>query len=164
MKNITLFFCDICGTLTKDINFKINEEALSDFIENLNLLIKQGQTDGIILSLVTTEKLEITNLVEKQINEYVKENRIILGPHIYNSVNKPCDIVDYIEKINSTYHIDKIYYADDCELYHYFLEELVSDYDYNIQSIIPKDNSLFDVNKNLLNYSQKVKKKKSVSN
>lgn len=164
MKSITLFFCDICGTLTKDINFKINEEALSDFIENLNSLVKHGQTDGIILSLVTTEKLETTNLVQKQINEYVKEKKIILGPHICNSTNKPCDIVDYIKEINSTYHIDKIYYADDCELYHYFLEELISDSDYEVQSIIPKDGALFDVNKNLLNYSQKVKKKKSVSN
>lgn len=152
MEKVTLFLCDICGTFDSDAPFKINYNELTRFIDNLNKLIIYNKTDKIIFSFVTTENLDTVIQMEEKLKNHTTNNKICMGEHIYcngtKSVNKPYDIIKYIQRLKLIYNIDNIYYADDCEFYHILLNELKDCYciEHKFKSIIPKNNGLKDVN------------------
>ena len=160
MEKVTLFFCDICGTFDSNNTLKTDEEELKRFADNLNKLILYSKTDKLIFSFVTTETLDTVNLMEGQLKTYTTNSNISIGKHIYcdgiNDVNKPYDILAYIKRLQSVYDIDTIYYADDTTFFHLVLNELkiYFDIENEINSIIPKNNGLNDVNniiENILN-------------
>lgn len=163
MKKVTLFFCDIVGTFDGNQILKIEEEEIQRFVKNLRKIIKQNKTDGLIFSFVTTERKDLVRIMEQKIKPYLKDSDIYIGRHIYNkgkgNVAKPSAILLSIESLKEQYDVDsKVYYADDCELYHYILEELNTSYD--ITSIIPSSCGLVDVN-NILEETSPIKIKKS---
>lgn len=162
MEKVTLFFCDICGTFDCGLFLKINYEELNRFISNLKLIMKYNETDKIIFSFVTTENIESVMLMDKALMSYIDGN-IYIGKHFYQNenkvVNKAHDIFEYIQQLKGKYIIDSnIYYADDCELYHYLLKELNNGFQsqYVIHSIIPKKNGLVEVNDFLENHINKI--------
>lgn len=161
MEKVTLFFCDICGTFDTTNPLKTNEEELKGFVDNLNKLTLYSKTDKLIFLFVTTETLDTVNLMERRLKTYTSANSVIsIGAHIYcdgiNDVNKPYEILTYIKRLQSLYNIDTIYYADDTQFFHLVLNELkvYFNIENEINSIIPKNNGLNDVNniiENILN-------------
>ena len=161
-----MFYCDIVGTFYRKKDFKDEDQELERFVNNLNSLMIKNNTSKLIFSFITTENEDFVNKMEEKIKPYIEGTNILLGNHIYDDgkkiVSKPVDILKDIERQNKKHNIDKkIYYADDCELYHSILNELNGFYgfDYDIQSIVPQYNDLYDVN-NILenqNYNRAVK-------
>ena len=156
MEKVTLFFCDIYGTFDNGNKFKVDDFQIKRFIENLNKIMLYNQTEKIIFTFVTTEDFKSVKSMDDKIKPYIENSNICVGEHIYydgiTNVNKACDIIAYVKELQKKYIIDsKVYYADDCNLYHYFLEELkkLFDFNYDIESIIPNDNGLYDVNEKL---------------
>lgn len=152
MEKVTLFFCDICGTFDCGTFLKINEEELNRLINNFKIIMKSHGTNKIIFSFVTTEDFNTVMAMENKLRLYIGDD-IYIGEHFYKKgnqvVNKAHEIFEYIQTLKSHYYIDQnIYYADDCELYHYLLEELNAFFEskFIIHSIIPKKNGLFEVN------------------
>lgn len=144
MEKVTLFFCDISGTFDCGTFFKINYKELNRFISNLKLIMKYYGTDKIIFSFVTTEDFNSAMLMDKDLRLYIDKD-IYIGKHFYKKenevVNKAHNIFEYIQQLEKEYIVNQnIYYADDCELYHYLLEELNNYFQsqYIIHSIIPK--------------------------
>lgn len=144
---------------------KSSEAEIVQFVENLLEIKKFCQTDFILFSFVTTDNFEIVKKMENQLKNYCKDSNILIGHHLCSDenriVSKPCDIINLIEQLNSVYDVDdKIYYADDCQLYHYILDELISEfkYPYDIHSIIPINSGLSDVNKNLIESFETIEK------
>ena len=140
MEKVTLFFCDIYGTFDNGNKFKVDDFQIKRFIENLNKIMLYNQTEKIIFTFVTTEDFKSVKSMDDKIKPYIENSNICVGEHIYydgiTNVNKACDIIAYVKELQKKYIIDsKVYYADD--------------FNYDIQSIIPNDNGLYDVNEKL---------------
>ena len=153
MEKVTLFFCDICETFSSEYPFKVNDDDLKRFIENLNKLILYNESDKIIFSFVTTENLDTVLSMEELLKKHINKSNISIGKHIYSdgvkTVNKPHDILEQIKNLKSKYNIsNNIYYADDSEFSHLMLIELKNylGIDHEIKSIIPENNGLEEVN------------------
>lgn len=158
MKKITLFFCDIYGTFTEGSSLCTNIGSIKKFVHNLDNIRKAKGSDKVIFSFITTEDLETVLSMEKILSESITEEDISIGLHFCNdanhpNINKPFEIINYINYLRNYYIIDQVYYADDCELYHSILDDLKLYYkvDCCINSIIPKNNGLIDVNHDLEN-------------
>lgn len=167
MKKITLFFCDIYGTFDNSANKNtdINEE-IKIFTNNLEKIKEKNNSDRIIFSFVTTETIETVIEKEALLKENSTSNNIIIGNHFYSKhkadiTNKAALMLNYIKELEQKYIIDEIYYADDCEFYHIMLYGLkkIHKVNYFINSIIPKNNGIIDVNYELENEYIKQKQK-----
>ncbi len=170
MKKITLFFCDICGTFDTNSNINIDQnKEIKKLTNNLEKIKEKNNSDKVIFSFITADNLDSVNIEEQKLIDNACSTDIELGKHFYSKHkadinNKAMQILGYIKELEKKYIIDEIYYADDCEFYHimlYGLKKIVN-VDYFINSIIPKENGIAEVNKILENEhiksSQKIKK------
>lgn len=158
ISTITLFFCDIAGTIDGS---SINK--ISDY-KNFNNLIKKIQqnnkSDYIIFPLISTDPFRIVNnkikficshnenfiMIGKQFfdNGYIEKDKVITGIS-----GKSQQIIYYINELSKRYEIDSVIYADDCMIYHDILHELAKEYNLDdiITSIIPtKSEGLSELN------------------
>ena len=149
-----------------DSLLQVSHSELIRFIHNLKKINKHNGSNKIIFSFVTTENFNTVILMERYLKLYIDDS-ISLGKHFYSSknkiVNKANDILKYTQELELKYCVDKnIYYADDCEFYHYLLKEMNNDFQlgYTINSIIPK-NGLVDVNNILENSLNEINKTKT---
>lgn len=65
-------------------------------------------------------------------------------------LGKPNQIYNYINELKTEYHIQRIYFIDDCEIYHEFLSFFAENDNWEelLVSIIPcENNGLTEVNK-----------------
>lgn len=153
MKNVTLFLCDIHGTYIKN-NELVSRQEIEKLLENLEKLRIINNSEKIIFSFVSTEsenivKKEITNLQLNNNYENVEFGFQFFEDGYFNNAeivyDKPCgkisQILSYLKKIQMNYKIDKIYYADDTEIYHFMLDGLLMELllEDKLQSIIPKN-------------------------
>lgn len=153
MENVTVFFCDISGTFASGLNLRINEFELMRFVNNLHTLKKRNGSNEFLFSFVSAENIEVVSSMEKRLKENIKTTEINVGNHLYDdgrggSLDKASYILKYIKRLDNLYIIDQIYYADDCEFYHYMLHELrpMHDVSHSIHSIIPIGQGMIDVN------------------
>ena len=151
MKNIILFFCDICGTiLGKD---KISADDYKTLNDNLNIIASLYKSDNIIFSLISTDNKEHI-IIQLNILKQFLNQKIVLGKQFFSEgyvdennntavldfKTKYEQIINYISEIEKEYHIEKVFYADDTEIYHMMLEDIPNDYNDKIIHIIPKNN------------------------
>lgn len=153
MEKITLFFCDIHGTFTYGNTLDVNADLIKRFVCNLDNIRKINGSDKLLFSFITSEDVKVVLSMENKLVENIMGKDINIGSHFCNVVDKPFEILNYIKYLKESYIINQVYYADDCEFYHFVLRELKlnSDVDCYIQSIIPKDNGIVEVNDTLEN-------------
>lgn len=167
MEKITLFFCDIYGTFDNSAEKSTDiKSEIKIFTNNLEKIKEKNNSNKIIFSFVTTETIETIIEKEALLKESSASNNIIIGKHFYSKhkadvTNKAALMLNYIKELEKNYIIDEIYYADDCEFYHLMLYGLKKLYkvNYFINSIIPKNNGIIDVNYALENEYIKQKQK-----
>lgn len=159
MENVACFFCDIMGTIIG--NKKIEDCDYQEFNNILTELKKEIYVDFIIFSLISTDSKDVVffqqNILKKHLdqsvyfgkqffeNGYINNRKVIYQ----NMLGKPLQISKYIEELDEKYSIKKIYYADDCKIYHEILSFFAEDSNWNqkLCSIIPSENNgLIEVN------------------
>lgn len=137
MENVTLFLCDIYGTYIRS-NELVPEPEIKRFLDNLENLRVINNSEKIIFSFISTENEKI---VKKQCEnlklnndykniefgiQFFENGYINKEKTVYNEASgKISQILFYLEKIKHNYNIDKIYYADDLDIYHFMLENLL---------------------------------------
>lgn len=174
ISTLTLFFCDINGTIEGSSTNKISDyKKFNDIIKEIQ---QKNNSDYIIFSLISSDSSSFvknkTNFINsfnknfiifgKQFfdNGYIDENKIITGIS-----GKAQQIIYYINELSKIYKIDSVIYADDCIIYHDILHELAKNYNLDdiITSIIPtKGKGLSELNELLENYINSTKEKQKV--
>lgn len=140
-KNITLFFRDVYGTV--DDGF--TEEECKEFSKLLEELIHQNGSDYLMFGMASTEDPLIVDDYENRLTEFFERNVILLPKLPENKMlneAKIAFIVKYINHLLENYDIKEIYLADDSELNHYMLCDILLELTgIELQSIIPNENN-----------------------
>lgn len=173
MKNIIIFFCDINGTIDGVLKNSYND--YKKFSELLITLQKEKGADNILFSLVSTENKHIVYQQSTTISK-ILDKSIIMGKqffengYIQNDITNPSTIgkiyqmITYLEELSKTYIINKIYLADDSEMIHEMLSDILEIKNiHSLESIIPANKTglseVNDIIKNrLLNQNTSLKK------
>ena len=148
MKKITLFFCDVYGTFISSEISKVNTNLINKFVSNLDSIRICNGSDEVFFSFITLDNPEIVLSIEHQLNDAIVTKNINIGSHFCGDINKPLEIINYINYLKEHYIINQIYYADDCEFYHSVLKELFIYFNSNdcINSIVPTVGGLSEIN------------------
>lgn len=109
-ENITLFFCDLRGT----IDGELTEGDTEKFAELLDELREKNDSSKLFFSMASTERIDIVEEYQKKLSKYFKKNVEAINA-ITNS-SKLDGMEDLIEKLNEKYNINAAYYADDNEM------------------------------------------------
>lgn len=151
MENVTLFLCDIHGTYIKNSE-PVSKKEIKKLLENLEKLRIINNSKKIIFSFVSAEcemlvKKESVNLELNNIYENVEmgiqffdNGHFNYDEIVYNEPQgKISQMLFYFNQIQADYFIDKVYYADDTDIYHFMLSNLLmnSPLEDKFQSIIP---------------------------
>lgn len=152
MKKVTLFLCDIYGTYIKSDELA-NVKDVKELLENLEKLRIINNSEKILFSFFSTENKQVVEKCLKDLELNNNYENVEFGLHFFedgyfklgktfytDQKGKISQILFYLNTIKDKYHIDKIYYADDTEIYHYMLESILIDdqLNENFESIIPK--------------------------
>lgn len=151
MENITLFLCDIYGTYKRS-NEVVSDKEIKELLDNLEKLRINNNSEKILFSFISTEN----EIVVKKESDNLKLNNnyknIKLGIHFFengcfdnketyfnNIRGKIAQILFYLEHLGKNYKIDKIYFADDSNIYHDMLTDILEDTPLKdkIKSIVP---------------------------
>ncbi len=165
MPHISLFFCDIVGTIRKDQKENCHTETIF-FLDNLELLRLISESEHLFFSLVSSEKEDVVRkekellenynlypniIFQKQFfdNGYIEEEKIV-----YTDLQgKISQIINHANELTKYYHINNIYYADDTYLYHEMLDEILScdilSKPMTFVSFCP-ENEIYDLNNRIL--------------
>lgn len=150
MKKISIFFCDIRGT----IHGNNQKNTLNDyqlFSKQIDKLKEQEDNDEFLFSLISSDKMEfiqeqcqiLAATLGKNVrlgyqifeNGYINDSQIFSFP-----TGKPFQIITYLNELKKRYIINKIYFADDCEFEHFLISNLLNPEDQKkLVSIIPKN-------------------------
>lgn len=159
MEKIACFFCDIRGTIIG--NKKVEDCEYQEFNNILIELKKEIYVDFIIFSLISTDSKDSVffqqNILKKYLDQSIHFGKQFFGDGYINvqeviyqeMLGKPLQISRYIKELEEKYRIRKIYYADDCEIYHEMLSNFLEDSNWHqkLCSIIPCENhGLTEVN------------------
>ncbi len=151
MKNVTIFLCDIYGTYMKN-NESVSQDKIKRLLNNLEKLRIINNSEKILFSFVSTESgnfVKKQSLILKSSNKFENieigmqffENGYMINNQLFynGEKGKISQILFYFEKLQKEYQIDKIYYADDTEFYHFMLSNLLIDspLENKLCSIIP---------------------------
>ncbi len=150
-KTITLFFCDIYGTV--DGNF--TEEETVKFAGLLEELRRQNNSDYLVFSILSSELPVVVNSYKKHLSKYFSDSVIVM-PEFLELEKVREEKIAYalccVEQLKKVYDIDTIIYADDIVFLHEMLGELLSEKeDILINSIVPGygENNLNFINNEL---------------
>lgn len=140
LEDITLFFCDIYGTI--DSGFSLDE--CKEFATLLEELIVVNGSKYLMFAMASTEDEQVVDDYEEKITKYFENNIKILPKlpdnHILNEA-KVSFIINYIKYILKSYNIKEIYLADDSLYNHMILEEVLKSLtNVDLVSIMPKTN------------------------
>lgn len=129
MKKIIIFLCDTAGTI---IGSEQNSNNDYQIFNNLLLEVKVlEQVDYIIFSLISSDNNIVVSEEQNILSNYFNnciifgkqffDNGYIIDNKIYNDNKKGKieQILAYTKELEQKYMITKIYYADDCEFFHY---------------------------------------------
>lgn len=156
MKNkkeaLTLFFCDIYGT----IDGEITEEDCIKFAYLLEQIRLLNGSDYIYFGMASTENLDIVNLYEERLSKYFTNKIIVLSKDLEIEVLreiKTSYTLKHIQKLLKNYEIKEVYFADDSYFYSEMLKTLLLEYNIKLNSIIPgkDENYLRFINEELEN-------------
>ena len=140
-KNITLFFCDVYGTV--DDGF--TEEECKEFSNLLERLIHQNGSDYLMFGMASTEDPSVVDDYEKRLTKYFERNVRILPKLPENKIlneAKITFIIKYINHLQQNYNIEEIYLADDSKFNQEMLRELLFELTgIELKSIIPNKNN-----------------------
>lgn len=151
MKKIACCFSDITGTIIgKRSNTTLDYRNFNDILLKV---MQINHADFILFSLISTDHEEVIMNQQIILSEYLNwpiyfgkhffENGYIDQEHtIYqNMLGKPYVINRYVEELLQKYWIQKIYFIDDCEMYHEMLFFFAEDghWDQLLHSIIPRE-------------------------
>lgn len=154
---MNIFFCDISGTFTGDVN---REQSLKNLADNLNRLIESEDIPNLKFSFISSENPEFIKQYVKELKKYITNPKIQLGTHygfdkkfiegeepVECPMGKAGQIIDELKHYDN---INKIYYDDDTPIYHVMIDYIARISDIPINSfihIIPgidEDNEVFD--------------------
>lgn len=173
MKTLTVFFCDNQGTF--DNNSPIKNTEILNFLNNLEKIRELNSSDELLFSFVSQDSANTIAKNYELIKKEKKSSKIIFGRQFYdigyfkNNINhvtkvndKVTQILSYVSILMRKYKVVNIYFADDCEFYHYLLTELAEFTNIHIESIIPQNNTgLIELNEiikhDIIDQKQKVK-------
>lgn len=137
-KSITIFFCDVYGTVDGDFS---NEDC-KKFANNLKQLKDKNNTDYLFFSMSSTEHPEVVNDYEKSFSKYFDEDIIVMkSTHNLEAIREAkisCALL-YFQNLAKEYNINAVYSADDIELLQELFTHLLKDImGIELNTIIPK--------------------------
>ena len=136
---LTLFFCDVYGT----IDGGFTESECMEFASLLEQIRILKGSDYLYFGMASTEEQTVVDFYEKRLSKYFTD-RILLVPkddeievlrEIKNSYT-----LKHIEKLLKTYDINEVFFADDSKFNHELFELLLSQKGIKLNSIIPGEN------------------------
>lgn len=149
-EDLTLFFCDIYGTI--DGGFTEKEcIRFSELLEELRL--KHG-SDYLFFGMASTEHSDVVDMYESRLSRYFKDRIVLIPKDVESEVLreiKTSYTLHHINKLLKTFNINEIYFADDSQFNHDMFEVLLGDYKIKLNSIVPKrgENYLSFINNEL---------------
>ena len=138
-EKITLFFCDIYGTI--DGGFTTEDSIrFASLLEQIRI---KKESDYIFFGMASTEHQQIVDEYEEKLSEYFN-NKIILVPKV-DEIEvlreiKSAYTLKHIEKLLKTYEINEVFLIDDTKFNHDIFETLLMEYGIKLNSIVPKEN------------------------
>lgn len=150
-KSVTIFFCDICGTV--DGGFTL--EDCYRFAELLKKLKEKNGSDYLFFGMSSTEHPDVVDYYEKCLSRYFSDD-ILLMEKIQNAealreAKISCALL-YIQNLQKYYDIKGVYCADDIEILQELFKNLLKDIlDIDLNIIVPKsgENNLEFINKEI---------------
>lgn len=152
MKKILCLFCDITGTIIgKNINVSSDYQ---DFNRILNDIGKKEYVDYILFSLISCDSKEVVLDHLHTLKQYLNSS-VFFGKQFFENgfinnediiyeemLGKPMQIYRYIKELEEKYSVQKIYYVDDCEMYHELLSYYAEyeNWTQKLHSIMPSKN------------------------
>lgn len=135
-ENLTLFFCDIFGTI--DGGFA--EEECLRFAELLDKIRIKNNSDYLYFGMASTEHIDVVNEYEKRLSKYFTE-RIVLVPkdiefEVLREI-KTAYVLKHINKLLKDFDIKEVYFADDSKINHDMFGVLLEEYGIKLNSIMP---------------------------
>ena len=161
-KTITLFFCDVYGT----IDGGFTDEDIIRFANLLDQVRRYDNSDYVVFKMLSSELPKIVDSYEKEISKHFNKNILVLPKFIELEKireEKVAYAIQYVDELKKFYIINSVFYADDIKLLHEILNELLIEIDHIIlNSIIPGngENNLNFINGELEKAFTKRKTKK----
>ena len=160
-KNITMFFCDIYGT----VDGGFTEEECRKFAKLLKKVKEQNDSDYLIFGMLSTEHSDIVDSYEKRLSKYF-DNNVLTMPKFPNAealkeAKISCALY-YIEQLKKKYNINDVFFADDTDFLQEMFKEMLEKMEgISLNSIIHKkgENNLNFINSEL--EERFIKQKKS---
>ena len=159
MRHITLFFCDINNTFLG--SKKNNEEDIKKFIINLKNIKDKNKSQDLFFIFASEETPEEIKKIESYFSSFIIDSSLEIIKNIGKDDLKTMNIIYIIKEMHYKYYIDEVYFADDCDIYHEILKELLltNNIDIKINSIITKYGGMVELNESLENFLKLVKVK-----
>lgn len=151
--SITLFFCDIYGT----VDGGCSEEECQRFAKILKELKEKNNSDLLLFGMLSTEHPDIAKTYEQKISKYFESSIVVIDKHedaeALREAKVSCALV-YIEHLKQHYDINSVFCDDDVVfIQEVFSELLMSKDGITLNSIIPRkgENNLTFINSELEN-------------
>lgn len=135
-ENLTLFFCDIFGT----IDGGFTEEECLKFADLLDKIRNKNNSDYLYFGMASTEYIDIVNEYEKRLSKYFGEKIILVPKDIEFEVLreiKAAYALKHINKLLKDFVIKEVYFADDSKINHDMFRVLLEEYGIKLNSIMP---------------------------
>lgn len=148
---VTVFFCDIIGTIDGDIN----DEECKKFADLLDKLRKINNSDLLLFSISSTEQSNIVSYYEKKLSKYFNNNVMVMEKIEVDKTISDAKIANallYIEYLQKEYEVAGVYCADDIAiLQEMFANLLCKLFGIELITIITKhgENNLEFINKEI---------------
>lgn len=150
-KSITLFFCDIYGT----IDGGFSEEDCKNFAILLEKLKEHNNSDYLLFGMLSTEHPDVAEVYERKISKYFDNDVLLITKfqdvEALREAKISCALY-YINYLKKIYDVDSVFCADDIALIHDMFSELLKEKEsITLNSIIPSkgENNLNFINKEL---------------
>lgn len=161
-KSITLFFCDIYGT----VDGGFTEEECKKFAGLLEKIKEHNNSDYLLFGMLSTEHPDITEVYEKKLSKYFDNDVLLMTKfqdvEALREAKISCALY-YINYLKKNYNINSVFCADDISLIHEMFSELLKEKEsITLNSIIPQkgENNLNFINNELEKRFIKTKTKK----
>lgn len=147
-KKITLFFCDVYGTIDGGFtNFDCY-----NFAKLLERIKEQNNSDYLFFSMLSSEVPQVVTSYGEQLSKYF-DNNVLLIPNFEEAddlrqVKVSCALYR-VELLKKKYNINSVFLADDMSLLHEMLGEILNEIEgIPLNSIIPSkgENKLSFIN------------------
>lgn len=149
-EKLTLFFCDVCGTIDGGFS-DIDCLKFAELLEELRI---KTESDYLFFGMASTEFQEVVDFYERRISKYFKDRIVLVPKDVEGEVLreiKTSYTLHHINKLLKTYTIKEVYFADDSQFNHDVFEALLEGYGIKLNSIVPKsgENYLSFINNEL---------------